>query len=179
MKNNSTIFKYKELNLFGESFDPGELIQIDTEKNVHVMLGVSPSQIYNVVVVGAWRGNEVASFLKYPNAHIYCFEPNETNYEHLIDRWKGNSRVTCYKVACAAFDGESTLNEANLTGNDSLLSISNEPESVLKLIKTHTIKTVRLDSVKELAGKNIDLLWADVQGYELEVLMGAPLLLCL
>lgn len=177
MNNQVSIFSYKEITLFGQIFDPGELIQIDTEKNLDAILEVDPSTIQNIIVVGAWRGNEVASFLRYPNAVVYCFEPNETNYNHLVDRWGSNKRVVCFKVACASFDGESTLNEASLTGNDSLLPIRKDSKSGLKLVKVHTIKTVKLDSVKELEGKHIDLLWADTQGYELEVLSGATELL--
>lgn len=173
----NAIFKYKEIIFAGHTFDPGNLIQVDTEKNLNALVGISAEEIKTIIVVGAWRGNEVASFLQYPNAMIYCFEPNESNYNHLVDRWGSNKRVVCFKAACAAFDGESVLHEAHLTGNDSLLPIKEDSKTGLKLIQTHTIKTVRLDSVKELTGKNIDLLWADTQGYELEVLSGAPELL--
>jgi hypothetical protein len=76
-------------------------------------------------------------------------------------------------VACAAFNGEASLNEASLTGNDSLLPIKNDSKTGLKLVKVHKIKTVRLDDVEELKNKHINLLWADTQGYELEVLSGA------
>ncbi len=171
------VFKYKEISLTHQVFDPGELIQIDTEKNLDKILELDSSTIKNIIIVGAWRGNEVASFLRYPNATIYCFEPNETNYNHLVDRWGSNKRVICFKAACASFDGESTLNEASLTGNDSLLQIKKDSRTGLQLVKVHTIKTVKLDSVKELEGKDIDLLWADTQGYELEVLSGATELL--
>ncbi len=174
MSTSTNTFRYKELHIDGLLFDPGELIQIDVEKNIEKMLGLQPEKVKNIIVVGAWRGNEVASFLRYPNAMIYCFEPNETNFQHLFDRWGNNKRVMCFKQACASFDGESELHEANLTGNDSLLAIKHDSKNGLKLIKTHTIQTVRLDSVKELVGKEIDLLWADTQGYELEVLSGAP-----
>lgn len=170
-------FAYQEFIISGQKFTPAELIQIDTEKNLDIVLGLKPDQIKNVLVVGAWRGNEVTSFLKYPNAIIYCFEPNIENFNHLVDRWGNNKRVFCFNVACASFDGWSTLNEASLTGNDSLLSIKEDSYSGLKLIKTHKVKTVKLDSVKEIFDKDIDLLWADVQGYELEVLLGASELL--
>lgn len=170
-------FIYKELHAFNQVFTPGELIQIDIEKNFERMIGRPVSSIKNIIVVGAWRGNEVASFLRYSNAMIYCFEPNESNFNHLVDRWGSNKRVVCFKMACAAFDGESVLNEASLTGNDSLLSISEDSTTGLKLVKTHKINTVRLDSMKELKNKDIDLLWADTQGYELEVLAGGPELL--
>lgn len=177
MNTQAPVFTYKEIVLSGQVFDPGELIQIDTEKNLDAILEVDPLTIKNIIVVGAWRGNEVASFLRYPNATVYCFEPNETNYNHLVDRWGSNKRVVCFKAACASFDGESTLNEASLTGNDSLLPIKKDSKTGLTLVKVHTIKTVKLDSVKELEGRHIDLLWADTQGYELEVLSGATELL--
>lgn len=177
MKNNQTFFKYQEITSSGYVFDPGELIQIDTEKNLDAILGVDKKSVKTIVVVGAWRGNEVASFLAHPNAIIYCFEPNETNFKHLKDRWGSNKRVICFQAACASFDGESSLNEASLTGNDSLLPIRKDSKTGLTLVKVHSIKTVKLDSVPELKGRHIDLLWADTQGYELEVLKGATELL--
>ena len=155
MLNTKKVFVYKELHAFNHVFDPGELIQIDVEKNFEIMIGVNYALVKNIVIVGAWRGNEVASFLRYPNAMIYCFEPNEENFKHLVERWGKNKRVICFKKACAAFDGESVLNEASLTGNDSLLSINKDSKIGLKLVKTHNIKTIRLDSVEELKGTTI------------------------
>ncbi len=177
MTKHDIFFRYKDITLFNQVFESGELIQIDTEKNLDKILEVDQLSIKNIVIVGAWRGNEVASFLRFKDATIYCFEPNEFNFKHLKDRWKGNERVICFQAACASFDGESELNEASLTGNDSLLQISSNSATGLKLVKVHKIKTVKLDSVKELQGKKIDLLWADTQGYEREVLSGATELL--
>ncbi|MCF7843483.1 FkbM family methyltransferase [Candidatus Gracilibacteria bacterium] len=174
---NNNIFSYKEISFSGNVFGPGELIQIDTEKNLDSLIGINREDIKNIIVVGAWRGNEVDSFLRYPNATIYCFEPNKENYNHLSDRWGSNKRVLCFEQACASFDGEAVLHEANLTGNDSLLPIIENSKHNLKLINTHKIKTVKLDGVKELKDKEIDLLWADTQGYEIEVLSGATELL--
>jgi FkbM family methyltransferase len=177
MNLNREIYNYPEFKSCGQVFDPGELIQIDVENNVNQMIGIDAVAVQNIVIVGAWRGNEVSSFLKYPNATIYCFEPNLSNYKHFVDRWGSNNRVVCFNVACAAFDGEAILNETQLTGTDSLLPIKKDSETVLRLLNIHKVKTVALDSVLELQDKNIDLLWADVQGYELEVLRGADALL--
>lgn len=174
---NGNLFSYEEMNVSGNYFSPAELIQIDVEKNIHEIEGVSRDEIKNIVVVGAWRGNEVASFVQYPNAHVFCYEPNKENFSYLYARWGNNDQVSCFNLACAATDGEMVLHEASLTGNDSLLGIKEDSKSGLTQIREYIVKTIALDGVDQFKEKNIDLIWADVQGYELEVLKGATNLL--
>jgi hypothetical protein len=79
--------------------------------------------------------------------------------------------VTCLNVACGEKDGVLPLYEANLTGNDSLLPIKDNAH--IQTTKIHTVKVKKLNSILELQNIVIDMLWVDVQGYELSVLKGA------
>lgn len=167
----SKIFSYPTMQYEGRSFPPYSLIQIDTENSFHIFTKQNPQDIKTVVIVGAWRGDEVLSFLKYPNAKIFCFEPNPENFSYLQERFKNNSRVMCLPFACGANDGVLELYEGNVTGNDSLLPIVDS--NTLQYKTQHQVKVVQLDSILELNDGKIDLLWMDVQGYELEVLKGA------
>jgi FkbM family methyltransferase len=169
------IFSYPSIKDGSANFGSYELIQMDTEESIHLFINQEKENINTIVIVGAWRGDEVVSFLKYTNANIFCFEPNPDNFSYLKKRFENNPRVICFPYACSDKDGTMQLNEGNITGNDSLLPIVNSDR--LKLKKKHLVQIVRLDSIVELREQKIDLLWMDVQGYELDVLRGSTKLL--
>jgi len=168
-------FSYPSLKISGNEFEPSELIQIDTELSIHEIIGKEKNSIENIVIVGAWRGDEVNSFLKFKNVNIFCFEPNPQNFSFLQKRFNDVRNVHCFPLACGAMSGEAELFESNITGTDSMLPILES--SSMSLTKKHSVTICRLDDVTELKGKAIDLLWIDVQGFELEVLKGANALL--
>lgn len=172
---NDHVFSYPALTIGGEEFTPIGLIQMDVESSFEQFIHKKRDDIKQVVVVGAWRGDEINSFIKYPNANILAFEPNPENFNYLQKRFENNNRVTCLPYACGSTDGIAELHEANATGNDSLLPIAQG--SHLTETKTHTVSVKKLDNLDALQNKSIDLLWLDVQGFELEVLKGAELLL--
>jgi FkbM family methyltransferase len=149
---------------------------MDIEHNLPQFLGVVAQAIRTIIIVGAWKGDEVASFLEYPNARIFCFEPNPKTFAELKKRYRNFSRVICYPYACAAENGTAALHMTQTGANDSLLAISEKSE--FGEVKFESVQTIRLDSIAELQNLPIDLLWADVQGFELEVLKGAAGLLC-
>lgn len=162
---------YKTRTFLGKPFYHYELFQMDIEDNLPQILSKTNGEKINILVVGAWRGDEIQSFLKYPNIHIWAFEPNPTNFNYLQKRYGTNPNVTCLNIACGAEDGTLPLYEANITGNDSLLAIQDTAHIQTK--KVHTVKVKKLDSIPELKDIMIDMLWVDVQGYELPVLQGA------
>lgn len=125
----------------------------------------------NIVLIGAWRGEEIRSFLKWPNSHIYAFEPNPENFEYLHSEYADNGRVTTFKIACSNSDGNANLFQASITGNDSLLQIQERDD--FKLVRIHKVETKKLDSISKIADIDIDLLWVDVQGFEKYVIAGA------
>ncbi len=166
---------YKTRTFQGKKIYNYELFQMDVEANLPAMLSKKPADDMNVLLVGAWHGDEIRSFLKWPNSKIWAFEPNPTNFKYLKERYSNNPRVKCFDYACGEENGSAILYEANITGNDSLLKIKEDAH--IKLEKTHNVQVRRLDSIAELKNIHIDLLWIDAQGFELPILKGAiPLL---
>ena len=169
------VFSYPSFQIGKNHFEPSELIQMDTEISIHELIGKEEGFIKNIVIVGAWRGDEVSSFLKYKEVNIFCFEPNPQNFLYLKKRYQNTPNVHCFPLACGATKGVVELHESNITGTDSILPILES--SSMSLTKKHSVEMCRLDDILELKNKTIDLLWIDVQGFELEVLKGAELLL--
>lgn len=165
---------YTDLPFLGQIFNKGHLFQMDIEDNIPTILSKKGEKI-NIIVVGAWHGDEIQSFLHYGDVHIFAFEPNPTNYNYLQKRYSGNKKVTCFNIACGEIEDTLTLYEGTITGNDSLLPIKDSERMQTK--QTHQVSVKRLDSFKELKDLPIHLLWADVQGYELTVLKRATSIL--
>lgn len=164
-------FKYPEKNIDGYTFYPSEIIQIDVENSLHLFLCKKREEVKNIIIVGAWRGEEVDSFLQYKNARIFCFEPNPSNFGYLKTKFSHEPRVHCFPFAVGAENKKIDLFESNITGTDSCLPIIDSSQLYTKV--KHVVDMRTLDSVTELSNIKIDLIWIDVQGYELEVLKGA------
>jgi FkbM family methyltransferase len=169
---------YPTITLRTYTIEPQELFQTDIEINGQQII-CDKEKIKDVgctiVIVGAWRGEEIVSFLKWEKSTIFAFEPNPENFAYLKDVYTQSSRVTCFDVACSNTDGQAELFQANLTGNDSLLPI--QERAGFEHVSSHIVKTMKLDSVEELHNRDVDLLWIDVQGFEKYVLLGAPTVL--
>lgn len=155
--------------------EPQELFQKDIEINGRLLLKDYKNSNPVIVIVGAWRGEEIISFLKWDNSSIYAFEPNNENFKYLHDVYGKNSRVKCFNLACGDKDGQAELFQANLTGNDSILPINER--SGFTMVSSQIVSTIKLDSVEVLRDKEISLLWIDVQGFEKYVLLGAESIL--
>ncbi len=166
---------YQTRTFLRKTFDAGHIFQMDIEDNFPKILSKKTGEKIHIIVVGAWHGDEIQSFLRFYNVHIWAFEPNPANFAYLEKRYAGNPHVSCFNIACGESEKTLPLYEANLTGNDSLLPIREGASIQTK--KVHQVRVKRLDSIIELQNIPIDLLWADVQGYELSVLKGTEKLL--
>ena len=109
-------------------------------------------------------------------ARVICFEPNEGECRKLNDILRASGGLA---LPHFVGDGrERTFYETTHTMTGSLY----EPNTAyvdrfhylgaaMGVVKTHPVRTVRLDDIAEVAGA--DLLKMDVQGAEVDVLMGA------
>ena len=156
-------------------------IQQETENHLHNFIGKSVNEVECIVIVGGHLGFEIDRFLRnYPNTEIHVFEASQRYFSLLLERFAGSLRVFCHNYAVSDENGTAVFYETTLDGTGSLLPMKVEEEQDQGLTtfgaspaEAYTVVTVTLDGFAPLAGKQIDLLWCDVQGAELKVLQGA------
>jgi len=133
-----------------------------------------------ILDVGANIGDFTAAALYlYPSAHIFAFEPIPSLCQKLTDRFSGWP-VDIYRVALSERDGvtdfyvtaASTLSSL-LEPTDTLASILSDGR-VATAVTPIQVRTARLDTLLNLAPRSRPtLLKIDVQGTELQVLLGS------
>jgi FkbM family methyltransferase len=150
-----------------------EIFQLDIEANFPEMVGIKNNDSLNVLVVGAWRGDEIYSFLRWNNdVKVYAFEPNPVNFNYLQTAFSNHKNVHCFQMACGNEDGEVTLFLHNTdSGTESLLPV--KQNSSFKEVGKEIVKVIKLDTFAPVSNISFDLFWIDVQGFELSVFQGA------
>jgi FkbM family methyltransferase len=159
---------------------PYEEIQSAVENRIHEYIKKSASEVGCIVIVGGYLGQEIEYFVQnYKNAEIHVFEPSQRYFKPLLERFAKVSQVKCHNCAVADRMGVAIFHEGSLHGIGSLLPLKTNqedntwiPENAVPA-ERYQVNVVNLDSFKPLNGKQIDLLWCDVQGVELKVLQGA------
>ena len=129
-----------------------------------------------IIDVGAHRGETALEFAdRFPNATIYSFEPDPTNYDALVAATSHVSgRVRCIRSAVSNDEGEKTFHRDADSHWHSL-----RPDAVRAGTDNVLVQTQTLDAFWRSEGfGQIDLLKTDTQGHDLNVLRGAePLLI--
>jgi len=145
-----------------------------------------------IVEIGANNGGHTGDFLKmFPSAKIYCFEPDKRAAAKF--RAKINDpRVTLFELAIGAEDGETEFHVSsglppNSPEAQKLYPQGWDQSGSIRPPKTHTkvwpwvtfeqktrVRVQRLDTWAKTHGiEKIDLIWADVQGAESDLILGA------
>tara|TARA_R110000751_G_scaffold51592_3_gene113093 strand:- start:391 stop:1068 length:678 start_codon:yes stop_codon:yes gene_type:complete len=155
-----------------------EVIQKDVENSFHLLIGKSNTDIKTICVVGAYHGFEIVPLLaNYPNASIHAFEAHPEHFEVLSRTFGGNPRVVLYNKVVSDKVGEVDFFELTVEGSGSMHKFQGDkhghPFSIKEklVLPSTTLKN-------DLGDINIDLLWVDVQGAELEVLKGVDTKRC-
>lgn len=139
-----------------------------------------------VIEAGSYDGQDTERFLdRWPNAHVYAFEPIPQLNKNLVDRFALDSRVSVINFALVGNRCEET----------SMYTFSSEecPNGSSSLFRPsmHTLRAPDIDLSVEVIVPAItlddwfhqsmidrcDLLWLDLQGAELEVLQAGTALL--
>ncbi len=122
--------------------------------------------------IGANVGESSKLYLdKFPNSHIYCFEPVSVTFRQLQNNLKGNKHVDCYQLAFGSAKGRGKM---VLQGgySDMFFLLNQSKESAINSnVLTESVDVVTLDEfcyAKEI--DRISYLKIDTEGGDLEVL---------
>lgn len=148
-----------------------ETIQRDVEQNFYKYIGENKSKLLDVVIVGAYQGHEIQSFLDtYENINIYAYEPVPETFKVLEENYKDYSNVKCFNCAISDKKGTVIFNDVSTPGCGSLKKFIDDGHN-----KIANSFEVRCATIEDCFGYTpIDLLWVDTQGTELDVLKGVP-----
>jgi FkbM family methyltransferase len=124
--------------------------------------------------IGANVGQSSKFYLtKFPNSHIYCFEPVSDTFRQLQNNLEGNKRVDCYQLAFGSAKGRGKMVLQGEFDTFFLLNQSKE-SSINSNVLTESVDVVTLDEFCHMKGiDRISYLKIDTEGGDLEVLKGA------
>ncbi len=142
---------------------------------------LSKYQFNSILDVGSNEGQFAEKILSiFPSAEIYCFEPLPEVFEKLKLNFKDRSNFHYYNYALGDFSVEMDIHRNEYSPSSSLLEMLDLHKSNFDFaVKSEVtrIQTRTLDSIFSTPILNPVLLKIDVQGYEMQVLKGAELVL--
>lgn len=141
-----------------------------------------------ILEAGAFDGQDSISMLHFwPNATIHSFEPVDEIYSKLVKNVSSYNQIKTYPIALGDKVGKIEIYVSEQVNNPGIASGSSsilEPKQHIEVDKT-IIFPRKVNSfmitIDEWAKNNnisyIDLMWLDMQGYELNALMNAKSIL--
>lgn len=157
---------------------PDQMIAIIEPKVQNVVEKIktrfSLDDIKTMLDVGSFTGIESVMFTdRIPNVFIHAFEPNPESLMNVLRCTEDVNNIKVHELAMSNFNGESTFFVTNENiGASSLL----EPSILLKTGPVSEEIKVKVKTIESWAKENsvdkVDFIWMDVQGSELNVLMG-------
>ena len=133
------------------------------------LLNISPTSIKTIVDVGAKLPTPIHFWNRFSPDLLLCFEPHIQNFENINNHpvVSSNKNIEVYPFACGDYDGEGVLNLADNPSGCSLKSFD------FTFVGTQPTKVIRLEEfLKNRNIKKVDLIKADTQGGDYEVLLG-------
>jgi FkbM family methyltransferase len=126
--------------------------------------------------LGTHIGSDTVRLASFPGVHLHAFEPDPVNIIPAL------SNVTFNRAAIAAQDGETSFHRSEWRGDMSWTCsgsihrptghMSAYPD--VEFGEDITVPTVALDTyVREHKIEHIDFIWADIQGAERDMILGA------
>ena len=133
--------------------------------------------------VGCYRGHTIKKYNRlFPQATIFGFEPNQTSWSFVSDRYSENSQVEVFNLALAEKPGKSTFYTNKLEATSSLFPRPNKSRRYFpkedRMLSAYKVDVSTIDEVaSKHAIERIDILKLDIQGGELNALHGAKKML--
>jgi len=131
-------------------------------------------------IIGAYRGEELERIFETKQvSHITLFEPVSFNVFFLNEKKNiFKDKIKIVETAVSNFDGKILFNETSMLGNGSILKLSELAiqSHEIKQTKVFNVAAIKLDTYCQTF-QAPDVLWIDVQGYELNVLKGSESIL--
>jgi FkbM family methyltransferase len=129
------------------------------------------SRISTIVDGGAYKGNKAAVLLeKFPDARIYCFEPQPELFAHLTQRFASMQRCVPVNQALSDCPGSADL---FITAERYTSSLMQPLATDIKTAATTKVSVTTLDHfMHENHINSIDIIKLDLQGNELPALQG-------
>lgn len=136
-----------------------------------------------IIDCGAHVGGDSIDMCRlYSGSQIHSFEPVPAIFKLLKHNTRKFNRITCHAIALSNQNGEQTMHVSSgaSDGSSSLLQphehIKDHPDVFFN--EDITVQTLTLDDwAAQQQITKIDLLWLDMQGFELEVLKASSVIL--
>lgn len=113
----------------------------------------------------------------FPTNKIYVFEPIRSNFEKLQQNTHKYPNITVVNTALGNESGETTINLANRLSSSSLFELegSDNEDGFRNKISSAGKEKIEITSLNKFlaSGTSVKIMKIDVQGYEIEVLLGA------
>jgi len=138
------------------------------------LLNIENAIDYTFFDVGANRGDWTASLLKrIPSAKVHLFEPSKRAFNDLNRRFYGLDQLTLVNKALGKYNGEATLFSDTEGSVLSSLSQRRLDHFGITFQEKEQIAIMTLDDYCEQYAVYPDVIKLDVEGHELDVLIGA------
>ena len=133
-----------------------------------------------IIEAGAHVGSDTIEMAKlWPKGHIYAFECIPHLFEKLYETTKKYKNVKCCQMAIGEQNGSAEIfvSSGSSDGSSSLMPphehLTEHPD--VHFAQKMLVQTTTIDQwASENNIKNVDLLWLDMQGYELVALKSSP-----
>jgi FkbM family methyltransferase len=129
-----------------------------------------------VIDVGANKGlYSEELFKRYPQANFYLFEPSLSNTEVLRKKFGANNNFKIFQTAVSIATGQAKLFSDEEGSGLASLTKRNLKHFSKEMNIERYVDTIRLDEflLNNLPGQTIDYIKIDVEGHELDCLIGA------